>query len=145
MRLRALSGVLNDYIQDARFPEEGKRRVRQDDFFDLQLDIKDSLEESLKAYVTPERMDGENQWCPEEGLEKVDALKGLSFKTVPQLLTLHLRRFLFDYNTMQRMKVSLQPLHLSFILINKLIRTPLTKVNEPMEMPERVSLSHAAS
>ena len=38
--------------------------------------------------------------------EKVAAKKGLSFVSFPKVLTLHLKRFVFDYATMRRRKVN---------------------------------------
>ena len=50
-------------------------------------------------------MDGDNQWYCEELGAKCDANKGVRFKTLPDVLTLHLMRFQFDYNLMRRRKV----------------------------------------
>lgn len=38
--------------------------------------------------------------------KKVDALKGLRFKKLPYLLTMQLKRFDFDYDTMRRIKLN---------------------------------------
>jgi len=110
-------GELVDYIQDKRWPASGERRARIDPFFDLQVDVRPSLSEALDAYVLPEVMEGENAWRPEAEGDKVDALKGLSFQRLPDLLTLHVRRFIFDYSTLRRIKL-----------------------NDPMEVPMRLSL-----
>jgi hypothetical protein len=67
----------------------------------------DTVEGSLRAYVTPETLDGDNQWqCSDEPVRRVDALKGISFQRFPRLLTLHLKRFVFDYATMRRRKLN---------------------------------------
>ena len=67
----------------------------------------DTVEDSLRAYVTPEKLDGDNQWqCSDEPVRRVDALKGIAFRSFPRLLTLHLKRFVFDYATMRRRKLN---------------------------------------
>ena len=65
-----------------------------------------SIEEALKAFVAPETLDGNNQyWCEKCG-KKCDAHKGLKFSRFPYLLTLHLKRFDFDYTTLHRIKLN---------------------------------------
>ena len=59
--------------------------------------------------VTPERLEGDNQWFCEELGAKVDALKGVTFEALPDVLSLHLMRFQFDYRLMRRVKL-LDPL-----------------------------------
>lgn len=38
--------------------------------------------------------------------KKVDALKGLRFQKLPYLLTMQLKRFDFDYESMRRIKLN---------------------------------------
>ena len=55
------------------------------------------------------------QWqCNDEG-EKVAAKKGLAFKSFPAILTLHLKRFVYDYATMRRREVN-DPIRIGFEL-----------------------------
>ena len=63
-------------------------------------------EEALRAFVQPETLDGNNQYHCENCAKKCDAHKGLKFTKFPYLLTLHLKRFDFDYNTMYRIKLN---------------------------------------
>ena len=65
-----------------------------------------TVEDALQLYVTPEILDGENKWQASDSGEKVEAKKGLSFVSFPKVLTLHLKRFVFDYATMRRKKVN---------------------------------------
>lgn len=65
-----------------------------------------SVEEALRAFVQPETLDGNNQYHCEKCNKKCDAHKGLKFTQFPYLLTLHLKRFDFDYNTMHRIKLN---------------------------------------
>lgn len=64
------------------------------------------MEDALSRYITPEIMDGDNKWQASDDGEKVDAKKGLAFASFPKVLTLHLKRFVFDYQTMRRRKVN---------------------------------------
>ena len=75
---------------------------------DIQLTVagSTSVRHALKRFVTPEAMDGDNQWqCDDDGT-KVDARKGLAFGSFPPLLTLHLKRFIFDWATERRLKLN---------------------------------------
>lgn len=65
-----------------------------------------SVEEALKAFVAPETLDGNNQYWCDRCNKKCDAHKGLKFSRFPYLLTLHLKRFDFDYTTLHRVKLN---------------------------------------
>lgn len=65
-----------------------------------------SVEEALRAFVTPETLDGSNQYHCERCGRKCDAHKGLKFVRFPYLLTLQLKRFDFDPATMHRIKLN---------------------------------------
>ena len=76
---------------------------------DIQLSVGPevaTVEDALWRYVAPEILDGENKWQVSDSGEKVEAKKGLSFVSFPKVLTLHLKRFVFDYATMRRKKVN---------------------------------------
>jgi ubiquitin carboxyl-terminal hydrolase 47 len=60
----------------------------------------------LTGFVEPETLDGANQYACENCNKKCDAKKGLKFVNVPYLLTLHLMRFDFDYNSLHRLKLN---------------------------------------
>ncbi|CAN0410558.1 unnamed protein product, partial [Hapterophycus canaliculatus] len=51
-------------------------------------------------------LDGDNQYCCQACDKKVDAVKGLKFERLPYLLSLQLKRFDFDYETFQRIKLN---------------------------------------
>lgn len=65
-----------------------------------------SVTESLEYFLKPEVLDGDNQYCCQSCHKKVDAVKGLKFERLPYLLSLQLKRFDFDYNTFQRIKLN---------------------------------------
>ena len=79
-----------------------------------------SVEEALQAFVAPETLDGNNQYWCDVCAKKCDAHKGLKFSRFPYLLTLHLKRFDFDYNTLHRIKLNDKVGRLIFININSI-------------------------
>ena len=94
------AGQQVDYIRciDVDYETE-----RVDSFLDFSLAIVpfgatqalNSLIDCIETYLTPEILDGENQYKLEvEGREtkKVDAIKGLKFSKLPEILTIHLKR-----------------------------------------------------
>lgn len=56
--------------------------------------------------MQPETLEGNNQYHCETCNKKCDAHKGLKFSKFPYLLTLHLKRFDFDYSTLHRIKLN---------------------------------------
>lgn len=104
-------GKMLDYVKCL---ECGTEKSREDTFLDIPLPVRpfgssvayNSVEEALRAFVQPETLDGNNQYFCEKCNKKCDAHKGLKFIKFPYLLTLHLKRFDFDYNTMHRIKLN---------------------------------------
>ena len=80
--------------------------TRDEDFYDLQMPVKGckDLYASLDEYVKEETLEGENQYQSER-FGKQDAKKGVSFKSLPPVLELHLRRFEYDFTTDAMAKV----------------------------------------
>ena len=78
---------------------------------DVQLNVKGvtGLEAAFEDFTQEEVMDGENQY-QSEGFGLQDAKKGLIFTTLPRVLHLQLKRFDFDWNTQNIIKVILFPL-----------------------------------
>lgn len=104
-------GTMLDYVKCL---ECGREKSREDTFLDIPLPVRPfnspeayhSIEEALRAFVQPETLDGNNQYHCENCDKKCDAHKGLKFIKLPYLLTLHLKRFDFDYSTMHRIKLN---------------------------------------
>lgn len=104
-------GKMLDYV---RCLECGTEKSREDTFLDIPLPVRpfgsavsyNSVDEALRAFVQPETLDGSNQYHCEKCDKKCDAHKGLKFTKFPYLLTLHLKRFDFDYNTLHRIKLN---------------------------------------
>lgn len=89
-------------------------KTREDTLLDIPLPVRPfgsnmaygSVEEALRAFVQPETLDGNNQYFCDKCDKKCDAHKGLKFTRFPYILTLHLKRFDFDYNTLHRIKLN---------------------------------------
>lgn len=104
-------GKMIDYVKCLDCETE---KNREDTFLDIPLPVRpfgstvayESVEEALKAFVQPETLDGNNQYFCEKCNKKCDAHKGLKFKKFPYILTLHLKRFDFDYQTLHRIKLN---------------------------------------
>jgi ubiquitin carboxyl-terminal hydrolase 7 len=82
-----------------------------DDFFniwlDIQLNVKNlsNLEESFKDYIQVETLEGENKYNA-EGFGLQDAKKGVIFESFPPVLHLQLKRFEYDMQRDQNVKVN---------------------------------------
>ncbi|KAH7405461.1 hypothetical protein KP509_15G071100 [Ceratopteris richardii] len=83
------------------------RSEREEPFAAISVDVKNKrdLTESLEAFVRGDLLEGDNAYyCAECGV-KIDALKRVCVKSLPHTLVIHLKRFDFDYETMQRLKL----------------------------------------
>lgn len=100
-----MEGTMEDYLQ---CKECENSRSRLDYYYDVQLAVKgfDSIQSSLTAYTQPELLCGDNQYFCDNCNKKVDALKGLRFRAFPYYLVLQLKRFDYDWSTMQRIKLN---------------------------------------
>lgn len=81
---------------------------RSEHFISLSLTVlkKKSIIEGLQSFVKGEMLDGENSYFCEKCDKKVPTLKRQSIKTLPNQLVLALKRFDFDLETMQKLKIN---------------------------------------
>jgi len=81
---------------------------REESFFVIQLEVKHkrSILESLRLYVDGETLEGDNKYFCEDANKKVDAVKRVCIKELPQTLILQLKRFEFDLDFMKKVKVN---------------------------------------
>ncbi|CAK9829042.1 Ubiquitin carboxyl-terminal hydrolase 47 [Anthophora retusa] len=108
---RLYEGKMIDYVKCL---ECGTEKTREDTFLDIPLPVRpfgsnvayNSVEEALRAFVQYETLEGSNQYHCEKCNKKCDAHKGLKFTKFPYLLTLHLKRFDFDFKTFHRIKLN---------------------------------------
>jgi ubiquitin carboxyl-terminal hydrolase 47 len=104
-------GKMIDYVKCKHCGHESQR---EDTYQDIALPIKafgetmpfGSIEESLRNFIKPEILDGSNQYHCSQCDQKRDAEKGLKITELPYILTLQLKRFDFDYESLQRVKLS---------------------------------------
>ncbi|XP_055606489.1 ubiquitin carboxyl-terminal hydrolase 47 isoform X2 [Uranotaenia lowii] len=108
---RLYEGKMIDYVKCLECRTEKKR---EDKFLDIPLPVRpfgsteayECIEDALRAFVQPETLEGNNQYHCETCDKKCDAHKGLKFSKFPYILTLHLKRFDFDYQTFHRIKLN---------------------------------------
>lgn len=97
-------GKMKSYIKCINVDYESSR---VEDFWDIQLNVKNmkNLENAFENYIEVELMDGENQYAAQNfGLQ--DAKKGVVFESFPEVLHLQLKRFEYDFNYDQLIKVN---------------------------------------
>ncbi len=97
-------GKVRSYIRCKNVSYESKR---EEDFYDIQLDVKGcrTIQDSFRKYVEVETLDGDNQYDAGTQYGKQDAAKGVIFTKFPPVLTIHLKRFDFDFETMGFKKI----------------------------------------
>ena len=99
-------GIQND-ILDFEKPCE-HHRINQSNFYTIQLQVQNkyNLYESLDTFIEGEKMEGVNCIFCEKCNEKRPAVKSQNFQTLPRILIFVLKRFEFNYNTMQKFKIN---------------------------------------
>ncbi|KAJ5888729.1 hypothetical protein N7495_008770 [Penicillium taxi] len=95
-------------VQQIKSMECSHISERLEPFSAIQCDIKGkaTLNESLKAYVEGEIMQGDNKYSCTGCDRHVDAVKRACLKEVPNNLIFHLKRFDFDMVNMLRSKIN---------------------------------------
>jgi ubiquitin C-terminal hydrolase len=88
--------------------ESAYRSEREENFYMITAEVKgkSSLQESLDLLVAEELFSGDNKIEDEEAGRKVDAIRRCSIRDLPSTLIIHLKRFEFDLETMDRKKVN---------------------------------------
>lgn len=106
---RCLQEALGGKLISQKLPKGCNHRYeREEPFIRLELQIrgKESIEESLAAFVEGEIMDGDNKVECELCATKKAAVRRTCFGTLPNLLILHLKRFDLDYTTFETVKLN---------------------------------------
>jgi len=96
-------GVFMDYLQCV---PAGHLRVRHDPFLEIPVPVGPEipdLEASLNNWISPEILDG--PWDCEKCGGRVQALKGMKISSASQFLNIQLKRFSYDPQTWQRIKL----------------------------------------
>ncbi|GAA5865830.1 hypothetical protein JCM8547_005726 [Rhodosporidiobolus lusitaniae] len=101
---KLFSGTMKSYVKCIGIDFES---ARTEDFYDIQLNVKNlkNLEESFKDYIQVETLDGENRYNA-EGFGLQDAKKGVIFESFPPVLHLQLKRFEYDMQRDQNVKIN---------------------------------------
>lgn len=137
-------GKMKDYVQCKECKHES---ARVDHYLDIPLVIRGfgetipvkSVEEALHKFVQPEILDKDNQYNCEKCNKKVDAIKGLKIEKFPYLLTLQLKRFDFDFQTMRRIKLNDRVTFPLYLDLNPIINgknAPAQKPQSPQDEEE---------
>mmetsp|Transcript_13360 Transcript_13360/g.25089 ORF Transcript_13360/g.25089 Transcript_13360/m.25089 type:complete len:2359 (+) Transcript_13360:2657-9733(+) len=90
---------------EEEFPYHGER---EEQFFRLSLEIKNkpNLSDALDLYVKEDLLEGNNKYDCELHGRKVNASKRCLIKSLANTVVIHLKRFEFDFTTMQRYKIN---------------------------------------
>jgi ubiquitin C-terminal hydrolase len=102
------STIQGRIVYRTRSIETPYRSEREETFYMLTAEVKDkaSLEDSLELFTADELFQGDNKIEDADTGRKVDALRGCAIRTLPSTLIIHLKRFEFDLETMNRKKVN---------------------------------------
>lgn len=89
-------------------PEYPYLGLKDEAFYAISLDIKNkkTLEEALDMYVKPDVLEGDNKYHCEQYDRKISAHRRSYLKDLSLMVVINLKRFEFDFNTMQRFKMN---------------------------------------
>ncbi len=81
---------------------------RSDNFYELDVPVRGfkSLDASLTTLLSPEILDGDNQFSCDRCAAKRDATRRLQIRSLPPMLCLSLQRFVYDFVKGDRVKAS---------------------------------------
>jgi len=106
---RLFEGEMENYIECIEVDYKSRRN---ETFYDIQLNIKGekgqelkNIEDSLRDFTSEEVLEGDNAY-EAEGHGKQRARKGIRFLTFPPVLNLQLKRFHFDLEKMDMVKLN---------------------------------------
>lgn len=106
---RLFEGEMENYIECIDVDYKSRRN---ETFYDIQLNIKGergqelvNIQESLREFTAEETLEGDNAY-EAEGHGKQRAKKGIRFLTFPPVLNLQLKRFHFDLEKMDMVKLN---------------------------------------
>jgi hypothetical protein len=100
--------VQGKIVWKTKSTESSYRSEREETFYMLTAEVKDKacLEDSLDLFIAEELFNGDNQIEDSTSGRKVDALRRCAIRQLPSTLIIHLKRFEFDLETMNRKKVN---------------------------------------
>ncbi|ETO30867.1 hypothetical protein RFI_06250 [Reticulomyxa filosa] len=86
--------------------ECSKVNATKETFLDILVEVENlsHLKQSLDKNVQPEFFVGDNQYFCEHCARKTDAKRTMAYRKLPPVLTVSLKRFVFDLDTLERIK-----------------------------------------
>lgn len=89
-------------------PDHPYKSLREETFYRISLDIKNKniLSEALDLFVKEDILDDDNKYYCDQYSKKLLAKKRCLISTLSNTVIVHLKRFEFNYNTMQRTKIN---------------------------------------
>jgi ubiquitin C-terminal hydrolase len=108
-QMKQLQMVFGGKFSNQKIPEGCDHRAEKEEpFIKVELIIrgKDSIQESLAAFVEGEMMDGENKVECESCNTKKATIRRTCLSQLPTVLILHLKRFDLDYQTYETVKLN---------------------------------------
>jgi ubiquitin carboxyl-terminal hydrolase 9/24 len=81
---------------------------REENFMTISLQVKNkhSIQESLESFVEGEMLEGDNAYYCEKCEKKMNTLKRCCIKRMPNVLFMVLKRFEFNFDTMNKFKIN---------------------------------------
>jgi ubiquitin carboxyl-terminal hydrolase 7 len=87
---KLFKGVTENYINCLHVKYQS---TRQEDFYDLQLNVTSNIYHSFRQYVKMDLLHGDNQYYAGKEFGHQDASRGIRFISFPPVLFIHLKRF----------------------------------------------------
>ncbi|XP_065881079.1 ubiquitin carboxyl-terminal hydrolase 26 isoform X2 [Euphorbia lathyris] len=87
---------------------DSEASFKMEDFYELELNVKGlkSLDESLDDYLSVEKLHGDNQYFCELCKMRVDAIRSIKLRTLPDVLNFQLKRCVFLPKTTTKKKIT---------------------------------------
>lgn len=100
-------GVLVHEIESCE-PDFPYKSQREEQFYRISLDLKNkkTLAEALDLYIKEDLLEGDNKYLCEQYNCKITAKKRCVIQSLSNTVIIHLKRFEFNYSTMQRTKIN---------------------------------------
>jgi ubiquitin C-terminal hydrolase len=100
--------IQGTFVWKTKSIETPYKSDREEKFYMITCDVKNknTLEDSLELNIAEELFSGDNKLEDTDAGRKVDALRRCAIRKLPPTLIIHLKRFEFDLETMNRKKVN---------------------------------------
>ena len=106
---KLFQGTLENYIECV---DVDYKSTREEAFYDIPVNVRGftneplkSLENSLREFMAVEVLEGDNAYDAGEKYGKQRAKKGTRFKSLPPVISFQLKRFSFDYEKLDNVKL----------------------------------------